>query len=147
MSGPVRLLTRSKDIQLSGVSGDVRVQDSNGTVEVRMAKVGSIQLENRKGDIQLYVPENSNFEFRADARDGDIDSDFQQVKVEKPHDNASASGRIGDGGPSVVLRNEHGAVELRKGETLVEAPEAPAAPTAPKAPLKPSSRQLTPTEN
>ena len=40
VTGPVHLTTRSKNIRLDGVSGDVRLQDDNGTVEVVMRYAG-----------------------------------------------------------------------------------------------------------
>ena len=82
MTGPVRLTTRSKDVVLTGVNGDVRVTDENGSVELRMNKMGSVQLQNRKGDIQLYLPEKAAFEVDGKARDGEVTSDFKNLKVE-----------------------------------------------------------------
>src|SRR5205823_13812359 len=43
LMGPLRLITRSKDVRLDGVSGDVRLEDNNGAVELRMTKLGSVQ--------------------------------------------------------------------------------------------------------
>src|SRR5208337_3006397 len=73
VTGPVRLTTRSKDIRLNGVSGDVRLQDENGSVELRMNKLGNIQVENRSGDIQLYLPDKAGFQIDARARNGEIE--------------------------------------------------------------------------
>src|SRR5579863_9322190 len=41
VTGPVHLTTRSKNIRLEGVSGDVRLQDDNGAVELGMRSVRS----------------------------------------------------------------------------------------------------------
>ncbi len=42
--GPFRLLTRSKDVRLHGVSGDVRLENENGAVEIHMSKLGNMQV-------------------------------------------------------------------------------------------------------
>ncbi len=59
--GPFRLITRSKDVRLAGVSGDVRLEDENGAVEIRMNKLGSMQVSNRNSDIQIYFARQSRF--------------------------------------------------------------------------------------
>ena len=78
--GPLRLTTRSKDIRLTGVIGDVRVQDENGSVELHMNKLGSMQVDNRKSDIQIYVPDKAAFQLDARARNGEIETDFDQLE-------------------------------------------------------------------
>jgi DUF4097 and DUF4098 domain-containing protein YvlB len=135
--GPLRLKTRSKDIRLTGVSGDVRLQDENGSVELRMNKMGSMQVDNRKGDIQIYLPDKAGFQVDARARNGEVESDFDQLKIDNSNDQAVATGTIGGGGPHVVVNNEHGTIEIRKASSLAEAPETPNPPKAPKAPRAP----------
>ena len=137
--GPLRLTTRSKDIRLTGVSGDVRLQDENGSVEVRVNKLGSMQVENRKGDIQIYLPDKAGFQVDARARNGEVETDFDQLKINNSNDQAIATGTIGGGGPHVVINNEHGTIEIRKASSAKEAPAAPTPPKAPKAPRAPAA--------
>jgi len=139
--GPLRLNTRSKDIRLTGVSGDVRLQDENGSVELRMNKMGSMQVDNRKGDIQIYLPDKAGFQVDARARNGEVQTDFDQLKVDNSNDQAVATGTVGTGGPHVVINNEHGTIEIRKTSSLAEAPEPPAPQKAPKAPKAPRATE------
>ena len=104
--GPLRMNTRSKDIRLTGVSGDVRMEDENGSVEVRMNKLGSMQVENRKGDIQIYLPDKAGFQLDAHARNGEIETDFDQLKIDNSNDQAVATGTVGG--------NASGAGELKR---------------------------------
>jgi DUF4097 and DUF4098 domain-containing protein YvlB len=137
--GPLRLTTRSKDIRLTGVSGDVRLQDDNGSVEVRVNKLGSMQVDNRKGDIQIYLPDKAGFQVDARARNGEVETDFDQLKINNSNDQAIATGTVGGGGPHVVVNNEHGTIEIRKASSAAEAPEPPTPPKAPKAPRAPAA--------
>jgi len=150
--GPLRLKTRSKDIRLTGVSGDVRLQDENGSVELRMNKMGSMQVDNRKGDIQIYLPDKAGFQVDAHARNGEVQTDFDQLKIDNANDQGIATGTIGGGGPHVVVNNEHGTIEIRKTSSIVEAPEGPSLPKlpslpkppkAPRAPAAPKAPQVT----
>jgi len=130
VTGPVRLITRSKDITLDGLSGDLRLEDNNGTVEVGLHKPGNIQIQNRKGDVQVTIPPHTPISIDARAHEGEIESDFDEFKVSNNEREASASGSIGSDGPRVVINNEKGTIGIRKGSVAVAAPPAPPAPPA-----------------
>lgn len=140
--GPFRLLTRSKDIRLDGVNGDVRLENENGAVEIHMSKLGNMQLSNRNSDVQIYVPDKVGFQLDAHSRGGEIESDFDALKVDNGDNQSSASGTIAGGGPHLVINNEHGGIEVRKGSLVAEVPVPPKAPKIPAAPKAP-----VPTEN
>jgi DUF4097 and DUF4098 domain-containing protein YvlB len=137
--GPLRLNTRSKDIRLTGISGDVRLQDENGSIELRVNKLGSTQIDNRKGDVQIYLPDKAGFQVDARARNGEIQTDFDQLKVDDSNDQAVATGTVGGGGPRLIVNNEHGTIEIRKASAAEEHSEESAPPKAPKAPHAPAA--------
>jgi DUF4097 and DUF4098 domain-containing protein YvlB len=128
--GPMRLTTRSKDIALEGLSGDLRLQDENGTVEVGLHKPGNIQIDNRKGDVQVSIPPNTPIKVEARTREGEIESDFEEIKVDNRDRNSSASGSIGTDGPRMAINCDKGTIEIRKA-TVAIAPAAPAPPAKP----------------
>jgi hypothetical protein len=139
--GPFRLTTRSKDVRLNGVDGNVRLENENGAVEIHMSKLGSIQLSNRNSDVQIYIPDKASFQLDARSRGGEIESDFNALKIENGNDQATATGTVGEGGPHLVINNEHGGIELRKGSVVAEAP------VPPKPPRPPAPKVPVPTEN
>ena len=114
ITGPLHLTTRSKNIRLDGVSGDARLQDDNGAIEMVMRALGNVQIDNRNGDIQLSVPEKSSFHLDARTRDGEIQSDFPELSVNNGEHEAKASGSVGNGNAHIVLNNEHDGIEIRK---------------------------------
>ena len=138
LTGPMRLTTRSKDIALDGLSGDLRLQDENGTVEVGLHKPGNIQIDNRKGDVQVSIPPNTPIKVEARTRQGEIESDFDEIKVDNHNKESSASGSIGTNGPRLVMNCEKGTIEIRKGTVAVAAPPAP--PIQPFTPPNPGKR-------
>jgi DUF4097 and DUF4098 domain-containing protein YvlB len=141
--GPFRLRTRSKDIMLNGISNEVHVQNENGAVEVHVNKLGGLDIKNAKGDIRIFLPAKTGFQLEASARDGEIQTDFNDLKITNGDEHSSASGSVNGGGPRMTLENEHGTIEIRKG-TAVPAPPAARSskPEAPEAPEPPE-----PTEN
>jgi DUF4097 and DUF4098 domain-containing protein YvlB len=136
--GPMRLTTRSKDIALEGLSGDLRLEDANGTVEVGLHKPGNIQIDNRKGDVQVSIPPNTPIKVEARTREGEIESDFDEIKVDNKDNQSSASGSIGTNGPRLVMNCEKGAIEIRKGTVAVVPPAPPVPPFTPPNPGKPA---------
>jgi DUF4097 and DUF4098 domain-containing protein YvlB len=118
IAGPLHLTTRSKNIRLEDVSGDVRLQDDNGGVDVEMRSMGNVQIDNREGDVHLGIPEKSGFRLEARTRDGEIQSDFSELKVDNSDDKGSASGSVsgssGNATAHVVINNEHGGIEIRR---------------------------------
>jgi DUF4097 and DUF4098 domain-containing protein YvlB len=115
--GPLRLITRSKDIHLDNVTGDVKVENSNGSIEVRAGKLplGSMQIDNSKGDIQVVLPAEAAFNLAARTRDGDIESDFNQIQVNSDHGQSTATGTVGSGASRLEINNQYGSIEIRKG--------------------------------
>src|SRR6266852_2127058 len=136
--GPMRLTTRSKDIALVGLSGDLRLEDQNGTVEVGLHKPGNIQIDNHKGDVQVSIPPNTAIKVEARTRHGEIQSDFDEIKVDNRDNQSSASGSVGTNGPRLVMNCERGTIEIRKGTVAVVPPAPPTPPATPAKPGKPA---------
>ena len=139
VNGPLRLRTRSKDIMLNGVTNDVHLEDENGAVEIHLNKLGSLEVSNSKGDIRIYVPQKAGFQVDAQARDGEIQTDFNSLKVDNNDNRATASGSVNGGGPRMVIKNEHGTIEIRAGSVVptpsnAEIPKMPKAQKTPDAP-------------
>jgi hypothetical protein len=114
ITGPVHLTTRSKQIRLDDVSGDVRLQDENGGIEVSMRSLGNVQIDSRNGDINLSVPDKAGFHLDARTRDGEIKSEFPELKIDSNDREAKATGSVGNGASHVVLNNEHDSIEIRR---------------------------------
>jgi Toastrack DUF4097/LiaI-LiaF-like transmembrane region len=143
--GPVRLSTRSKDVSLEGVSGDVRIQDENSGVQVGLKAPGNVQIDNRNGDITLGVPDKAGFKLEARSRGGEVQADFPGVKVTNTDEDGKAQGTFGNGAMHLVLNSEHGNITIHKGETE-NAHSMPAPPAPPKPPRKAAPAE-GPTEN
>ncbi|HVI07401.1 MAG TPA: DUF4097 family beta strand repeat-containing protein [Candidatus Binatia bacterium] len=148
IAGPVHLTTRSKQIRLEDVSGDVRLQNENGGIEVTMRSLGNVQIDGRNGDIRLDVPDRSGFRLDARTRDGEIQSDFPELKVENSDRESKASGTVGSASAHIVLNNEHDGIEIRRASSRGPTPPAPpAAPAKPAKALPAPKANVQPTDN
>jgi DUF4097 and DUF4098 domain-containing protein YvlB len=112
--GPLTLSTRSRNVTLDRVAGDVAVTNSNGFVNVTSAPpLGNVTIENRNGDITLTVPEHSSFSVDAQTTDGDLDNDFS-LPNQGTDTHKNFTGTVGKGGPTLRLSNNHGDIALKK---------------------------------
>lgn len=147
ITGPLHLTTREKNIKLDDVSGDVRLQDDNGAVEVGMRTLGNIQIDNRDGDLQLSLPDKAGFRLDARTRDGEIQSEFPELKVNNDEHEAKASGSVGNAASHIVLNNEHEGIEIRKASSQPPRPPEPPSPTKAGKALPAPKVKVEPTEN
>lgn len=113
--GPFRLTTRSKDIKVDQLAGDIHVENTNGNVEITPSKLGNLEVQNRNSDVIVHLPSGAKFQMDATVRNGDLNNDFSELKVDKSGDTTHLTGAVGSGGPRVEISNEHADVSIRKG--------------------------------
>ncbi len=155
--GPFKIKTRSKDISLTRVAGDVHIEDINGEVSVTSAPpLGNIDIDNRHGTVTVTVPSQSAFTVQASTSDGDVQSDFAGLSVHSGN-NGRLSGSVGTGATAhIQIHNDKGDIALRKGDiaplpplpplprlSLTPPPAIPSTP-APVATPAPSTKVRTP---
>ena len=142
--GPVSLTTRQRNITLERVQGSVQVKNRDGSVTVTSASpLGSIDIENKHGAVDVGVPASAGFDVRATTRHGDMENDFALAK-QGSDDSPELNGTVGKGGPTLRIDTSDGDVTVRKSAVDPLPPVAPAAvritavPVAPAAPAVPA---------
>src|SRR6202034_1627239 len=106
-------------------------------------------IDNRNGDVQLSLPDKASFRLDARTRDGEIQSDFSELKVNNDEHEAKATGSVGNGSSHIVLNNEHDGIEIRRASAkpALAAPPTPSTPPKPAKSLPPPKSKVEPTEN
>jgi DUF4097 and DUF4098 domain-containing protein YvlB len=131
--GQVRVVTRSKDIDLNQIYGDSYVETRNGRIAVEPAGAYSVEAKNNKGDIEVTLPPNASANVDVRTHNGDIISDFPSPSL-NGGSIKSATFRIGAGASRIVLSTDNGDVHIKKGPGFPSAP-TPAAPKSPTGPM------------
>ena len=138
LAGPFELSTRQKDITISEFKHGIKIATTNGNVrlETRTPPTQPVEVDVRKGKIELALPEKSNFRIDASSRHGEVQSDFSapSLRVKQGGDSASITGNFGQGGPTIRLTNSYGTISLEhwgKRPTEVERATPPAPPSPP----------------
>ena len=131
--GPVVLRTSNRNITLDRVQGNILVTNKNGTVTVTSASpLGSIDIENHSGSVDVGVPASAGFAVDAATRHGDMENDFSLQKSGSDA-NPELKGTVGRGGPTVHIQTSDGDVTVRK-STVAPLPPVPPVPPVPPAP-------------
>src|SRR3954469_5785636 len=111
-----KVTARNKDITLSGVSGDVSIENSHGDIEVQLnAPLGNVDIKNQNASVRLSLPENAPFQLEATSQGGDIDSEINGISVNQSGGQARATGTVGTNGPRIRVETEHADIEIGRG--------------------------------
>jgi hypothetical protein len=138
--GPVRLITRSRDIKVDQFSESLDIETERGDIELTPGRApnGAIDARSGSGRIALVLPAKANFQLTAVAEAGDAVNDFGPViQKEVSGRTATLTGNVGSG-PTIRLKAGRGWVSVRKEGAPSTLP--PIAPEAPKPPDSPDSK-------
>jgi DUF4097 and DUF4098 domain-containing protein YvlB len=138
VTGPMRLVTRARDIKLEQFTQSVELETERGDIELTPGKVPLAAIEARSGagKIELLLPEKASFQMDATAQRGDAVNDYgPPIQKEVDGRAATLKGKSGDG-PMIKLTANRGWISVRKEGTLPSEvlPDGPRAPRGPKAP-------------
>jgi hypothetical protein len=114
--GPMRFVTRSRDVHLEQFSQSVQIDTDRGDIELQPGKtpLGSIEARSGVGAVELALPAGATFQLQATAERGDAMNDYGPP-IDRQVDGRTATlkGELG-GGPKISLTANHGTITVRK---------------------------------
>lgn len=117
VKGAVEAETVSGEVDLLDVSDapTVRVKALSGGVQYRgvISKQGNYSLKSHSGDVVLYLPSDSAFDFEAETFSGGVESDFE-IKMTGKVSPKEMSGSVNGGGAVLKLSSFSGDIKLKK---------------------------------
>jgi DUF4097 and DUF4098 domain-containing protein YvlB len=117
-SGPAKIITHNKDIQVANVLGRIDIVNTHGDVKVSYAQPphDDLSVTNDSGDAEVTLPATSNFQVSAISRSGEVESEFgsQFLNTSNEDDRGQISGRIGTTGPMIKIVTSYGTIHLNK---------------------------------
>lgn len=111
--GPMLVNTRSRNINLDKVTGDVKVVNNHGDVDIHMAPpTGTLTVDNQNGNVNVTLPERAKFNLTAETSDGDAHSDFSGSDTHGGR--GILSGAVNGGGVAIRLNTSHGDINISR---------------------------------
>ena len=135
--GPIKLKTRSRDVELADFSDRLEVDLERGSLEVRPARtpVGKMDLVVRSADVELALPESAAFGLLAQVEKGEMVNDYGRELTEESRDDRSILKGPSGKDTTITVRADRGKVTISKAAAvLAEAPPPPVVPVPPKPP-------------
>jgi DUF4097 and DUF4098 domain-containing protein YvlB len=118
VSGPAKLLTQDKDVDVENVAGRLDISNTRGDIQVRYSQPPreAINIANQTGEVELTLPSAARFEISAVSRSGEARSEFDEAGIEPANDNSTGrlNGKIGTGGPKITITTTYGTISLKK---------------------------------
>ncbi len=115
--GPLRFQTGSRDIEANDVTNGLELTVDRGDIHVNQTKtpLPKMDVRARNGDVTLTVPASAAFDLDARSNQGEAQNDFgSPIESRSEGRSSTLKGRVGSGGPSLVVQTDRGTVTLRK---------------------------------
>lgn len=115
LTGPIRLVTGSRDVTVTNFTKSIEVQTQRGDITLHPAvPMPAIDAQSDAGRIDVVMPPKATFQLEATAERGEAEDDFgPPIERQMQGRSATLKGKVGDG-PMVRLVARHGSVAVRK---------------------------------
>lgn len=146
VQGPIRLNTKSRDVQFSDFTQSLDVTLQRGDIEIRpgAGQFGKIEARTKNGNLDFVVPAGAKFELAATTDRGEIENDYgAPLKVGEEGRGSTLRGAVG-AGPMVNLTTSRGSINVRKSAESGKAPVLPKAVTPATPPTAPLPAEAPP---
>ncbi|MGB0063214.1 MAG: DUF4097 family beta strand repeat-containing protein, partial [Terracidiphilus sp.] len=124
----VHVTTHSKDVDLSQIEGDMRVEDRDGAIRIAPVGTYNVEARNSKGDVEITLPPNASATLSGQTHNGDIVTDLPIAF--SGGENKSFTARIGEGAAHITLSTDNGDLRIKKESANQAAATAATAPNA-----------------
>ena len=147
ITGPMRLVTRSRDVKLEQFTQALELETERGDVQLQPSMpVSPIEARSGVGRIELLLPDKASFDLQATAEHGEAINDYgSAIRKETEGRTNTLTGKVGDGA-SIRLTANRGSVSVRREGTMpseIPAPPPPGKlPKTPRPPQPPSEIKM-----
>jgi hypothetical protein len=108
IQGPLSIETTLKDVVINNFSDSCTVTNEYAGISLSSEKLGrgDVNVKNRNGSIEFFLPDGASFLIDATARNGKIDSDYEGLAPIRNANGGSLKYRMKTGGPTITLETE-----------------------------------------
>ncbi len=113
----------TKKSNFKSTSGEIKLRDFKGGIDAKTtsgdlyidfkALENDVYMNSISGDIELKLPNNSEFYLESKSLSGDIECDFP-ISIQGKHSDKNVNGRVGQGNNKVNASTTSGDIEISK---------------------------------
>ncbi len=135
VQGPIRLRTKSRDVQIRDFTDGLDLEVERGDIELRpSAQMGKLEARTNNGNVDLILPPAARFDLSAKTNKGGISNEFGAPLVQESHERGATLKGSNGQGPGIAINVDRGSITVRRTDSRTAAiPSAPAAPPVPPA--------------
>lgn len=114
--GPIRMNSKSRDVQISDFTQSLDLTLERGDIQIRPGKgpLPKMDVRTRSGEIDVALPTAAKFDLRMSTNRGEAHNEYgSPLKVEEENHGGTILGSSGDG-PRLVFETGRGSVTARK---------------------------------
>jgi DUF4097 and DUF4098 domain-containing protein YvlB len=114
--GPVRMVTKSKDIHIEDFTQSIELETERGDIDLKPGKLplAKIDARSRSGNIELELPDSAKFEIRATTSRGEAQNEYgAPLEAATEGVGGTVKGKVGNG-PVITITTDRGAVTVKK---------------------------------
>ena len=106
--------TTSGDVKVEAITGDIKADSVSGSIKALYKEFNNdIYAETVSGDVELSLPEASEFKIDFSTTSGDLDNDFPIVITGKV-DKRDVKGTVGNGEKTIKIETVSGDADISK---------------------------------
>ncbi len=116
--GPLDIRTTLKDVVINDFGDSCNISNEYAGISISSQKLGKgdVNVKNRNGDIELYLPEAASFLIDATARNGKIESDYAGLEPTRNGNTGSLKSQVKSGGPKITVETDASDIHLYRSE-------------------------------
>ena len=112
----MKLNAQSKDVSIESFTGPLEIEVRRGDIEVETPETLSapIQVRANSGDVRMTIPSTAKFELNGKVDRGDVDNEYGDPLTKREEDRgATITGKVGSG-PVIEVATQRGTLSVRK---------------------------------
>ena len=112
--GPLDIRTSLKEVVVNNFGDSCRISNEFAGISVSSERLGkgNVTIQNRNGDVDLYLPQDASFVIDATARNGKVVSQFAGLSPSRIANVGSLKSSVKSGGPRITLETDHSDIRI-----------------------------------
>lgn len=118
IKGPLDIQTARKDVFVSNFADSCSIVNDNGGISLSSSSLGKgdVNVKNRNGNVDLFLPDGASFTIDATARNGNVESDYEGLTPTRSANTGSLKSKVKSGSTRITLETDYSDIHVYRTE-------------------------------